>query len=77
MSFASVFSCSSERDEGSEGSGTLHVQVNANPEVVVGTNTRVGDGTEQGVPDVNDFSFSIFKGETLRGNGLLWRIFCG
>ena len=61
------FSCSSERDEGSEGSGTLHVQVNANPEVVVGTNTRVGDGTEQGVPDVNDFSFSIFKGETLRG----------
>lgn len=61
------FSCSSERDEGSEGSGTLHVQVNANPEVVVGTNTRVDDGTELGVPDVNDFSFSIFKGETLRG----------
>lgn len=60
------FSCSSERDEGSEGSGTLHVQVNANPEVVVGTNTRVDDGTELGVPDVNDFSFSIFKGETLR-----------
>ena len=38
------FSCSSERDEGSEGSGTLHVQVNANPEVVVGTNTWVGVG---------------------------------
>lgn len=60
------FSCSSERDEGSEGSGTLHIQVNADPEVVVGTNTRVDNGTEQEVPDVNDFSFSIFKGETLR-----------
>lgn len=60
------FSCSSERDEGDEGSGTLHIQVKANPEVVVGTNTRVSDGTEQEVPDVNDFSFSIFRGETLR-----------
>lgn len=61
------FSCSSERDEGSEESGTLHVQVNANPEVVVGTNTRADDGTEKELPDVNDFSFSIFKGEILRG----------
>lgn len=60
------FSCSSERDEGDEGSGTLHIQVKANPEVVVGTNTRVSDATEQEVPDVNDFSFSIFRGETLR-----------
>lgn len=61
------FSCSSERDEGSEGNGTLRVQVSANAEVLVGTNTRVNDGIEQEVPDVNDFSFSIFKGETLRG----------
>lgn len=61
------FSCSSERDEGSEESGTLQVQVNANPEVVVGTNTRADDGTEKELPDVNDFSFSIFKGEILRG----------
>lgn len=61
------FACSSERDEGNEGSGTLHVQVNANTEVLVGTNTRMDEGTDESILDVNDFSFSIFKGETLRG----------
>lgn len=61
------FSCSSDRDEDREGSGALNVQVSANPEVVVGTNTRANDGTEGELPDVNDFSFSIFKGENLRG----------
>lgn len=61
------FSCSSDRDEDGEGSGALNVQVSANPEVVVGTNTRANDGTEGELPDVNDFSFSIFKGENLRG----------
>ena len=61
------FSCSSDRDEDGEGSGALNVQVSANPEVVVGTNTRANDGAEGELPDVNDFSFSIFKGENLRG----------
>lgn len=60
-------SCSSDRNEASEGNGTLSVQVSANPEVIVGTNTRANDITETELPDVNDFSFSIFKGENLRG----------
>lgn len=60
-------SCSSDRNEASEGNGTLRVQVSANPEVIVGTNTRANDITETELPDVNDFSFSIFKGENLRG----------
>ena len=55
------FACSSERDEGNEGSGTLHVQVNANTEVLVGTNTRMDEGTDESILDVNDFSLSIFK----------------
>lgn len=60
-------SCSSDRNEASEGNGTLRVQVSANPEVIVGTNTRANDITETELPNVNDFSFSIFKGENLRG----------
>lgn len=60
-------SCSSDRNETSEGNGTLRVQVSANPEVIVGTNTRANDITETELPNVNDFSFSIFKGENLRG----------
>lgn len=60
-------SCSSDRNEASEGNGTLRVQVSANPEVIVGTNTRANDITETELPDVNNFSFSIFKGENLRG----------
>lgn len=60
-------SCSSDRNDAGEGSGTLHVQVSANPEVIVGTNTRASGETETELPDVNDFSFSIFKGENLRG----------
>lgn len=65
------FSCSSEQTEGGEGSGTLHVQVSTNPDVV-GVNTRVDGGATEDLPDVNDFSFSIFKGEALRSE---WNTF--
>ena len=61
------FSCSSEQQEGNEGSGTLKVHVSASPAVFVGTNTRENEGTEENIPDVNQFSFSVFKGEALRG----------
>lgn len=60
------FSCSSDQSEENEGNGTLRVHVSTNSDVFVGANTRIDDGMEEGIPDVNDFTFSLFKGETLR-----------